>query len=241
MKRQTKLLVIGITSLLLLGAAATMAFRHVRVAKDSAGSTATDLTALTKTAEQGDAEAQFKLAGMYYQGKGVPRDYGQAVIWIRKAADQGFADAQVKLGFMYFAGKGVPQDDGQAVAWYRKAAEQGHADAQYILGFKYALGRGVPQDDNLAAIWLRKAAEQGHADAQFDLGWMYQEGKGVTRDYEAAYGWVARANAQGYNEQGYEGAAKKALDELEKKLTPEQIARVQKMLSKEAKPAPQTP
>jgi hypothetical protein len=136
---------------------------------------------------------------------------------------------------MYREGKGVTRDYGQAVAWYRKAAEQGNAKAQFFLGGMYYVGEGVTRDYGQAAVWYRKAAEQGDAQAQFNLGWMYQEGKGVTRDYEAAYGWLARAAAQG-NKQ-----AASMLDDLEKKLTPEQIARVQKMLSKEAKPATQTP
>ncbi len=117
-----------------------------------------------------------------------------------------------------------------------KVAEQGDAEAQYQLAEMYAEGEGVTQDYAQAAVWFRKAAEQGHAPAQYSLGAMYGEGKGLTRDYEAAYGWLARAAAQGDNLVAF-----MMLDELEKKLTPEQIARVQKMLSEQAKPAPQNP
>lgn len=99
----------------------------------------------------------------------------------------------------------------------------------------YDKGEGVTQDYGQAAAWYRKAADQDHAGAQLLLGAMYAEGTGVTRDYEAAYGWVARAAAQG-NKQ-----AASILDDLEKKLTPEQIARVQKMLSEQSKDVPQNP
>ena len=130
----------------------------------------------------------------------------------------------------------MPQNDAQAAAWYRKAAEQGHAEAQFTLGGMYYEGEGVTRDYGQAAAWFRKAAEQGDARAQFTLGGMYYEGKGVPQDDEASYGWYARVAAQ-------DGRRHAALmrDELEKKLTPEQIARVQKMLSEQAKPAPQTP
>ena len=55
----------------------------------------------TKSAEQGDAEAQFNLGYMYYKGEGVPKDYKEAVKWFTKSAEQGDAQAQYNLGLMY--------------------------------------------------------------------------------------------------------------------------------------------
>src|SRR5260370_39290454 len=63
-----------------------------------------------KSAKQGDAEAQIKVAGAYFQGEGVPKDYQQAVEWIRKAADQGNAKAQYDLGLFYRRGFGVQRE-----------------------------------------------------------------------------------------------------------------------------------
>ncbi len=40
-------------------------------------------------AEQGNASAQYNLALMYDNGKGVLKDYKEAVKWYRKAAEQG--------------------------------------------------------------------------------------------------------------------------------------------------------
>jgi TPR repeat protein len=70
----------------------------------------TALQLLRPLAERGEAGAQGKLGGMYYNGEGVPQDYAEAVKWFRKAADQGFAPAQHNLGVMYHNGEGVPQD-----------------------------------------------------------------------------------------------------------------------------------
>jgi len=42
-----------------------------------------------RVAEQGHAEAQFKLWVMYADGQGVTRDSTEAVKWLRKAADHG--------------------------------------------------------------------------------------------------------------------------------------------------------
>ena len=45
-------------------------------------------------AEQGDAEAQFKLGVMYMNGHGVQQDYAEAATWFGRAAEQGVAQAQ---------------------------------------------------------------------------------------------------------------------------------------------------
>ena len=55
-------------------------------------------------ADQGFAEAQFKLGIMYAEGRGVLKDEAEAVRWYRLAADQGLAGAQGDLGIMYASG-----------------------------------------------------------------------------------------------------------------------------------------
>lgn len=49
-------------------------------------------------ARAGHVDAQHLLGLMYYMGRGVARDYRQAMLWHRKAADQGKADAQYVVG-----------------------------------------------------------------------------------------------------------------------------------------------
>ena len=66
-------------------------------------------------AEQGDAEAQFNLGFCYDDGRGVRKDYGEAVKWYRKAAEQNFAPAQFNLGYCYAYGQGVRKDKEDAV------------------------------------------------------------------------------------------------------------------------------
>ena len=117
-------------------------------------------------AEQGDAEAQFSLGGMYADGRGVSQDNAKAMIWRRKAAEQGHAAAQALLGGLYDHGLGVSEDDVEAAKWYRLAAEQGDAEAQSNLGNMYVNGEGVPQDYVLAHLWFNLAAAQGGESAR---------------------------------------------------------------------------
>ena len=81
--------------------------------------------AVKKAAEQGHADAQNNLGGMYANGEGVTQDDAEAVRWYRQAAEQGRASAQNNLGVMYANGDGVPEDDIQAYAWISIASAQG--------------------------------------------------------------------------------------------------------------------
>jgi serine/threonine protein kinase len=82
-----------------------------------------------KSAEQGNADAEYCLGVLYDDGDGVAQDPAQAAIWLCKAAEGGNADAQVALGLAYETGHGVPQDEAQAAFWLRKARENPWADA----------------------------------------------------------------------------------------------------------------
>ena len=121
-------------------------------------------------ADQGNADAQHRIAVLYDLGRGVAQDHTAAVRWYRMAADQGHANAQHNLGTMYEMGEGVEPDYALAAAivWFRRAALQGYAPAQCSLGVMYALGRGVRRDDIEAYKWLTLAMEsnsQQHASA----------------------------------------------------------------------------
>jgi uncharacterized protein len=80
-------------------------------------------------AEQGHAQAQFRLGCLYAFGQGVPEDYAMALRLYRLAAEQGDADAQNNLGGMYAEGLGVQPDRVQAYKWFEIAATTGHAVA----------------------------------------------------------------------------------------------------------------
>jgi len=70
--------------------------------------------------------------------------------------------------------------------------------------------------------WYEKAAAQGHIDAQLNLGNMYRKGQGVPQDDVEAYKWTSIAGGNG------DAGAKRNLELLEKKMTPERIAEAQR-------------
>ena len=48
---------------------------------------------LIKQADEGDAEAQFRLGMAYYNGNGISKNYSKACYWFKKAVEQGDNDA----------------------------------------------------------------------------------------------------------------------------------------------------
>jgi TPR repeat protein len=80
-------------------------------------------------AEQGHADAQYKLGVLYNFRKGVPQDFTTARQWYEKAAAQGHARAQNNLGELYQFGHGVTRNYVLAYMWYDVAATHSTDDA----------------------------------------------------------------------------------------------------------------
>ncbi|HSR09150.1 MAG TPA: tetratricopeptide repeat protein, partial [Bryobacteraceae bacterium] len=177
---------------------------------------------MRKLADQNDDGAQAWLGEAYEWGIDVPQNYAESVRWYRKAAEQGNPGAQNRLGNAYKDGKGVAQDYIEAAHWYRKAAEHGDAHAQHNLGAAYYYGQGVAQGYAEAVRWLRNAS-----GSRYDLGQDCKIGRGVSKDYVLAH---VHYNLAASNSSGEDRERRaKARDDIEKKLTPQQLAEAQQI------------
>ena len=105
--------------------------------------------------------SQASLAGLYFEGKGVPRDVAEAIRLYRLAAEQGDASAQFNLASIYEGGQGVNPDYTEAIYWFRRAAALGNPSARYSLAGMYETGRGAAQDNVRAYLWLDFASSTG--------------------------------------------------------------------------------
>ncbi len=121
---------------------------------------------LQRSANFGNADAQYMLGAYYYYGYGGDPDYAKAVDLLRKSANQNNSGAQLLLGACYVTGEGVEKDPSLAVEWIRKSANQDNAMAQTFLGAFYENGYGVTEDITTAVSWYRKAARQDNQEAQ---------------------------------------------------------------------------
>ena len=57
-----------------------------------------------RTAESGQAKAQYMVGLMYANGFGTPQDFEQALFWYRKSAAKSYAPAQSLLAGKYVRG-----------------------------------------------------------------------------------------------------------------------------------------
>lgn len=80
-------------------------------------------------ARHGDPFAQFALAVMYDDGRGLPQDFTKALTWYSRAARAGLVDAQYMAGRFYGSGRGVRQNPSRAFFWFNLAAAGGHPHA----------------------------------------------------------------------------------------------------------------
>ena len=161
---------------------------------------------LMQKAEDGDGEAQYKLASCYMFGSTVYEgeqdiftpNYKMAEKWFIEAGENGnAADAYSSLGLMYSFW--VINDD-KAVYWYKKAAKAGDELAVDMLE-SYGIYYSKDGRDRL----LEKA-EAGNGQAQYELancyeyGWKYYQSDNfgeLPKDYENAEKWYLMAAKNG--------------------------------------------
>ncbi len=179
-------------------------------------------------AEQGDAEAQYRMGLCEESGDGVPKDTGAALRWFHHAAMRGHGKAKTRLGIACFTGEGgVPKDLVEAMKWFSLAqgadeaaydwltrahdamTPEQHAEA-YQRGAEFRpIAPRVPLTQSAAvarSAWqpgmplaeARVLAEQGDAVAQFHLGESCRAGKGVTVNEAEAVEWYRKAADRGH-------------------------------------------
>ena len=155
-----------------------------------------DLAALLRSAEAGDADAQFVLAYSYYQG-GSPE---AALGWLKKSAERKHPKAWRLLGDFHAKGlvaKGKA-DPREAAACYLKAAALGDAAAMSRLADCYFEGRGLARSAFAGVRGLRASAEAGDRGAARLLAMRLAEGDDTPRDPTEAYFWlIVGAEGQG--------------------------------------------
>lgn len=109
------------------------------------------------SAEQGFAEAQGLIGGMYHAGQGVDKNPKIAMKWYQKAAAQGIAQAQLGIGNLYGDGLGVEKDYIKAHMWFSIASLNGNERADYNLK-KVAMRMNetdIAKAEKMALEWIK--------------------------------------------------------------------------------------
>jgi TPR repeat protein len=174
------------------------------------GDSRSGLEALKYAADAGESLARWKLAKMYADGDGVPRDDIKAYEYFAQIVENYDEDnpdprelpvvssAFVAVGAYSLNGIAntkVAADPQRALAMFQYAATNfGDPNAQYDLARMYLDGIGVDKDATQAARWLHLAADKNHAEAQALLGQLLFTGRdGVPRQRGIGLMWLTLA------------------------------------------------
>ncbi len=88
---------------------------------------------LVKRAEQGDGKSGLELAKNYFTGRGVKKDYTEAIRWFTFAAEEGSGEAEYYLGNCYFKGLGVEKNYETALDYFLKAKNHYYMDCSSMI------------------------------------------------------------------------------------------------------------
>ena len=109
----------------------------------------------------GDTDAQYSIGRMYYEGKGIEKDFTEAAKWFRISAEGGNLNAIYNLADLYSAGEGVRRNPKRAAKLYRMVADRGLPEGHLRLGIMYSIGIGVRADKSMAVRHLEEALRMG--------------------------------------------------------------------------------
>lgn len=132
-----------------------------------------------------DQAAYAKLGDCYYYGRGVDKDFKQAVSYYQLGAEGTFGDSDAMRGLArcYYNGNGVEQNYMAAIHLWERCND---AESDYNLGKCYELGLGVAKDQSAATTWYAKSAARGNVIAMYLLGCRYAHGETVEKDARQA-------------------------------------------------------
>ena len=162
---------------------------------------------IEKAALQGDAQALYISAQLYFRGCNSVNNFKLDVLLARKqlkaAAEKGNTEAINLLALDIFNQyKQAPKDPKNtpklAAQWWLRAAEVGHPFAAKMLGdllYSDLLGPRKPKE---AARWLKQAAELGLDKSQFLYARLLESGDLGAADQQSALKWYRRAAMQGH-------------------------------------------
>lgn len=183
-----------LAALVLLSPAALHASDNVEpISRDS-------IMNIVHAAEANDPAALNTLAGWYYNGQHLERDYSVAARLWAKAASMGDAAAIGNLGTCYREGNGVEADSTMAMGLYtkslrmgnqplfdsiREGADRGNAFDCNAMGYFFTEGIGCKKDYATGASYYATNARRGNLTAIRDAGLAYLNAK----DYKNAYKW----------------------------------------------------
>ena len=154
-----------------------------------------------QAAAEGTEEAAFNLGWMYWEGKGVEKDYGQSVYWHKKAALHGDRYSMLYLGLAYLQGLGVEKDENRAKQWMMESAGLNLGSAELLLAY-LSLKEGESADHRAEA---QRLCVQAANDKSREIIWVKRDFEDAPKDFASVMrrqaDWMEGGEAKEYLDQ----------------------------------------
>ena len=120
----------------------------------------------------GDADAQYGLGRLYFDGKVGSKDPRQAARWLNLAAEKGHAPSQALLGHILVTGQGVPRQVALGLMWLKlaKQSARGKKDTWIVELHDKAFDAASDNDRGAADVFLEQHARGQDATTRARAG-----------------------------------------------------------------------
>ena len=166
---------------------------------------------LNKKAKDGDQDAQYSLARLYFTGYGIQKDYNKSFALTKELADKKNPKGIHLLAIHFMLGCGTEQNTAMAIKLFEEASKLGNLNSTIGLANMYLNGyKNLPKDykkayilySEIEKIPLQEIERKGGmkedvGDVYSNLGVMYLEGLYVDRDVVKAIDLLERSFALG--------------------------------------------
>lgn len=157
--------------------------------------------AFERRAENGDAEAQYRLSALLETGfDSIPADTVRSISLLRRSAAAGYAPALNYLGFLFQKGGVLTANPDSARYYIRKAADQGDNLAAHNFAYLLLNEDEDTSNDSTALEYLKRAADAGLPQSQTLLADLYASGKVSEPDTLRARELYEKAISQGFHD-----------------------------------------
>jgi len=188
---------------------------------------------LQKSAEMGNAEAQYNLGYCYEFGVGITKDEKIATSWYQKSADQNYNDGLYAMMMAYSDEKGVEPNYPKAFEYAMKCALNNDATCMFNVVTAYKDGIGTEKSKGKMLEWAYKLGKLKNPEnlnlsgritsARLNLAYMFRDGIDLEKDIYKSYVWflIYNENKRDFSVFQQDDVVKE-IQEVEKKLTKKQ-------------------
>lgn len=119
-----------------------------------------------KLANNGNPQAQYKLASMYESGRGAAKDINKAKAWYKKSAANNYKPAKHRLTYLEVKSSGFKASHKPWLKDLSADAKNGDAEAMFILGEMNENGTGIKKNLKQARAYYKAASVKGSVNAE---------------------------------------------------------------------------